>query len=81
MWSSWSLGRYIEYLMHFIVSRAHLWQLISMLAKVGTFTVYWVIHDIMPRQCFSQDFNRSDRTFINTIKEHTYSLRLVLMQL
>ena len=35
--------------MHFIVSRAHLGQLISYLAKVGTFTVYWVIHDIMPR--------------------------------
>ena len=26
-------------------------------------------------------FNRRDRTFINTIKEHTYSLRHVLMQL
>ena len=49
MWSPWSLGRYIEYLMHFIVSRAHLGQLISYLAKVGTFTVHWVIHDIMPR--------------------------------
>ena len=35
MWSSWSLGRYIEYLMHFIVSRAHLGQLINNLAKVG----------------------------------------------
>ena len=43
------LARYIEYLMHFIVSRAHLGQLISNLAKVGSFTVYWVIHDIMPR--------------------------------
>ncbi len=49
MWSSWSLGRYIEYLMHFIVSRAHLGQLISNLAKVGSFTVYWVIYDIMPQ--------------------------------
>ena len=49
MWSPWSLGRYIEYLMHFVVSKAHLGQLISYLAKVGTFTVYWVIHDIMPR--------------------------------
>ena len=45
MWSSWSLGRYVEYLIRFIVSRAHLGQLISNLAKVGSFTVYWVIHD------------------------------------
>ena len=49
MWSSWSLGHYIEYMMHLIVSGAHLGQLVSNLAKVGTFTVYLVIHNIMPR--------------------------------
>ena len=49
MWSSWSLGHYIEDLMHFIVSGAHLGQLINNLANVGTFTVYWVIHNIIPR--------------------------------
>ena len=45
----WSLGSYTEYPMHFIVLRAHLGQLLSNLPKVSAFTVYWVIHYIMPR--------------------------------
>ena len=47
--SSWSLGSYIEYLIHFIVLRAHLGQLLSNLPRVGAFTVYWVIHNILLR--------------------------------
>ena len=43
--SPWSLGGYTEYLMHLIVLRAHLAQLLSNLPPyiVGTFTVYSLI--------------------------------------
>ena len=40
---------YTEYLMHFIVLRAHLGQLLSNLPRVGAFTVYWVIHNVLLR--------------------------------